>query len=67
FKRGDEPGHWNGWVLDPDDGHSYGANVWSPAPGILQLRGYVGLPIFGRTERWTRYDGSIGAGCRLPD
>ena len=59
-------GRWAGSILDPDDGHTYDATIWSPRPGVLKLRGYVLLPLFGQTRTWTRYAGPIGAACRLP-
>jgi hypothetical protein len=29
------------------------------------LRGYVGLPIFGQTQTWTPYNGTLAENCRL--
>ncbi|MBO5995616.1 MAG: DUF2147 domain-containing protein, partial [Acetobacter sp.] len=35
--------------------------------GVLKLRGYVGIPIFGETHTWTRYKGgAIGPECKMP-
>jgi hypothetical protein len=31
----------------------------------LYLHGYIGLPIFGQTQTWTRYSGRTLADCRL--
>ncbi|MCQ8240678.1 DUF2147 domain-containing protein [Rhizosaccharibacter radicis] len=62
----DEPGHWDGTILDPDNGRTYHARIWNPSPGVLALRGYLLLPMFGQTQHWTRYGGSIGADCKLP-
>jgi uncharacterized protein (DUF2147 family) len=56
---------WTGTILDPRDGSQYDAQIKLDQPGQLQLRGYVGLPIFGRTQTWTPYSGSIPANCRL--
>ena len=61
----DDPSRWAGMILDPEHGRRYHATIWSPAPGLLNLRGYLLLPLFGRTERWTRYDGAIGPQCHL--
>ncbi|NLI26025.1 MAG: DUF2147 domain-containing protein [Acetobacter sp.] len=63
-KSGDE--RWNGKILDPDSGEVYHAQIWSPRDGEMKLRGYVGIPLFGETQTWTRYTGTIGAQCRLP-
>lgn len=58
----DTPDQWQGTVTDPRDG-----NVWQAMltleDGILQLRGYVGLPLFGESESWTPYTGQIRPGC----
>ncbi len=66
FRPGDEDGHWAGSILDPDNGHTYDATIWSPRPGVLKLRGYLLVPLFGQTRTWSRYAGTIGTACRLP-
>jgi len=44
-----------GEILDPDDGNVYRCTVRLIEGGRkLEVRGYVGLPIFGRTQVWTR-------------
>lgn len=56
-----------GHILDPDSGHVYNAQIWSPKPDVLKLRGYLGLPIFGETQTWTRYTGGpMGPMCKMP-
>lgn len=62
----DTPGHWNGRVTDPDTGHVYHAKLWVSQSGDLKLRGFVAVPLFGETETWSRYTGSIGPACKLP-
>ena len=66
FRPGSETGRWAGSILDPDNGHTYDATIWSPQPGVLKLRGYLLLPLFGQTRTWSRYAGAIGPACRLP-
>ncbi len=61
-----DPERWSGMILDPEKGRRYHAQIWSPEPGLLKLRGYLLLPLFGQTQRWTRYTGAIDAGCHLP-
>lgn len=57
---------WRGTVVDPRDGSAYHAELKIGADHQLKLRGYVGLPIFGRTESWTSYTGPAAApDCRL--
>jgi uncharacterized protein (DUF2147 family) len=44
-----------GWVLDPDTGKRYRAAVRVAVDGrSLTLRGYVGVALLGRTQRWVR-------------
>ena len=66
FRPGNEAGHWAGSILDPDNGHTYDAAIWSPQPDVLKLRGYLLVPLFGQTRTWSRYAGAIGAACKLP-
>ncbi len=41
---------WNsGKVYAPDDGKTYHGYLWLE-DGVLKLRGYVGIPLFGRTS-----------------
>lgn len=61
-----ETGHWNGHVTDPDTGHVYHAKLWVSQSGDLKLRGFVAVPLFGETETWSRYTGTIGPACKLP-
>jgi uncharacterized protein (DUF2147 family) len=62
----DDPGRWDGRILDPRRGRTYHAQIWSPEAGLLKLRGYLLLPLFGETQRWTRFFGTIGPACHLP-
>lgn len=47
---------WSGgWVLDPDTGKRYRATIRVAADGrSLTLRGYIGVSLLGRTQRWVR-------------
>ena len=52
-KDGDK--YKNGFVLDPRNGKDYKAQMRVSANGKeLHLRGYIGLPIFGKTAVWRR-------------
>ncbi|HXZ02997.1 MAG TPA: DUF2147 domain-containing protein [Stellaceae bacterium] len=56
-----EPQRWgDGWIYDPDSGKTYHATL-AVEGETLRLRGYVGIPLFGETQRWTRPDGSYGS------
>ncbi|KXV62240.1 hypothetical protein AD949_12165 [Acetobacter orleanensis] len=67
FRRSsDDDKRWNGKILDPDSGNVYQAQIWSPEKNVLKLRGYIGLPLFGETQTWTRYEGTLGPVCKMP-
>jgi uncharacterized protein (DUF2147 family) len=47
---------WTGGrILDPENGEIYRCTMSLEKNGnVLDVRGYIGLSIFGRTERWLR-------------
>jgi uncharacterized protein (DUF2147 family) len=47
---------WDGGrVLDPENGKIYRVKLTLSADGqALDVRGYVGISLFGRTQRWVR-------------
>lgn len=65
--RPDDGGGWSGHVLDPDSGKTYSARLWLAPDGTLKLRGYIGLPMFGETQSWTRFHGRLGPACHLSE
>ena len=55
-----EPGEtlWiGGEILDPDNGKTYNVRL-KPVDGgkKLEVRGYIGTPLFGRTQTWIRVE-----------
>jgi uncharacterized protein (DUF2147 family) len=49
---------WSGGrVYDPESGDEYQGKMSLKDSTTLDLRGYILLPLFGRTERWTRVVG----------
>ncbi len=55
YKGDDEWG--GGTVYDPAKGKTYKARMRLADNGkVLKLRGYVGIPMFGRTTEWTRVE-----------
>jgi uncharacterized protein (DUF2147 family) len=44
----------NGRIYDPDSGQTYKSKIKLVSPRHLDIRGYVGIPFFGRTTTWTR-------------
>jgi len=55
LRAGEDHVHFNGTVLDPENGVTYRCEATLESRGQgLELHGYVGLPIFGRSEHWSR-------------
>jgi uncharacterized protein (DUF2147 family) len=51
----DGPSKWtNGWVFDPEDGHTYHLSAWHQSDDLIQARIYGGWRIFGETETLRR-------------
>jgi hypothetical protein len=48
-----------GHLYDPKSGHTYRGSMSSDGD-LLELRGYVGLKLFGRTEIWMRVHAPSG-------
>lgn len=47
----------NGQILDPENGKKYSCNLRTLENGKrLHVRGYVGLPLLGRSQTWERVD-----------
>jgi uncharacterized protein (DUF2147 family) len=50
------PGHWeDGVVYDAESGHTYRATMALRPDGTLELHGYIGISLIGRSEIWNRY------------
>jgi uncharacterized protein (DUF2147 family) len=64
------PDKWDGYVYNPQDGRTYSGNITVLSDTTLELRAYIGLPIFGRSQTWTRVDPPAASGieysCRTP-
>ncbi len=58
-----DPTHASGGSLyDPKSGNTYRGTM-SVEGDVVKLRGYVGIPLFGRTETWQRVP-AISGSCR---
>jgi uncharacterized protein (DUF2147 family) len=44
----------DGKVYDPKKGKTYSGKMTLVSPGRLELRGFIGISLFGRTATWTR-------------
>jgi len=40
---------WQGKIYDPETGNTYNSRMEVDKDGRLKIRGYIGLPLFGRT------------------
>jgi uncharacterized protein (DUF2147 family) len=56
---------WSGKITNPRDGATYNANLWVDNEGQLNLRGYVGIPLLGSTQVWSRFTGRIADNCHF--
>jgi uncharacterized protein (DUF2147 family) len=52
-KNGDQ--YTGGQILDPDNGKVYKSRLTLHDDGQrLEVRGYIGVPLFGRSQVWVR-------------
>jgi uncharacterized protein (DUF2147 family) len=50
-----DDGEWNsGRIYDPQNGKDYKCYLKLKDPKTLNVRGYIGISLFGRTEVWTK-------------
>lgn len=52
--RGKDGVYEGGYVIDPSNGKEYRAKVRMRGRNVLELRGYLGISVFGRTQIWQR-------------
>ncbi len=49
------PGTWEeGRIYDPEGGDTYKSTMELRDDGTLKVRGYIGLPLLGRSQIWSR-------------
>jgi uncharacterized protein (DUF2147 family) len=59
----DAEGEWsNGFIYDPEGGDTYKSKMRLTEEGNLYVRGYVGIPLLGKSQVWTREADNRG-GC----
>lgn len=44
----------DGTIYDPEGGNTYNCKIEMTAPNLLNIRGYLGISLIGRTEVWKR-------------
>jgi uncharacterized protein (DUF2147 family) len=55
--RPDGDGWSGGSILDPDNGKIYKGKMWLSDNGKkLMVRGFIGIPLFGRSQTWLRVE-----------
>jgi uncharacterized protein (DUF2147 family) len=56
FTKKTDGRYTDGWIYDPDSGSTYSAQLRIVDRNTLELRGYVLMPLFGRSQIWKRAD-----------
>ena len=55
FKQTAKPTEWDGgFIYNPEDGKTYSSEMELKSADVLGVRGYVGIPLFGKSQTWTR-------------
>lgn len=53
----DKPGVWSdGKILDPEEGEVYRVKIATEDGKKMDVRGYIGVPLLGRTQVWYKAD-----------
>lgn len=64
------PNNANEWtgghIYKADDGDIYTAQFTMRGDNKMVVRGYVGIPLLGKSQTWTRVDGKSYPKCRKP-
>jgi uncharacterized protein (DUF2147 family) len=51
----DKDKNWSGGqIYDPENGKTYSCIIKLKEPNTLEVRGYIGISLFGRTEIWKK-------------
>jgi uncharacterized protein (DUF2147 family) len=52
-----KPGYWsNGKILDPEEGETYRVKIGTDDGKKMEVRGYIGIPLLGRTQVWYKVE-----------
>ncbi len=44
----------DGKIYDPDSGDTYSCKMWMDDKDTLNVKGYIGISLFGRSDTWKR-------------
>ena len=56
FTTKDQVTYNGGTIYDPENGKTYKCKLTLTSKNEMDVRGYIGIPAFGRTEHWTRVE-----------
>ena len=56
FQKGGEKAWKDGTIYDPNSGKTYASNMKLVSPTQLDVRGYIGISLIGRTSKFTKAD-----------
>ena len=54
FKKEDDDTYTNGSIVHPKDSKTYNGIITMKSSTELNLRGYIGAALFGKTQTWTK-------------
>ncbi len=53
----DESNEWvDGTIYDPKNGKTYSCNLTMKGKDKIEVRGYIGVSLMGRSQMWSRVD-----------
>lgn len=64
LSKADEGAWKDGWLYNPKDGATYSAQIRAVSASELEVRGYLGVSVLGKSQIWTRVGDDRG-GCAL--
>jgi uncharacterized protein (DUF2147 family) len=66
FQKSDLPGHWdNGTIYRANKNETYKGEIKMIDPDHLNLRGYIGIPLFGETHKFVKVDEKDYPACEI--
>lgn len=66
FKRQNERNWIDGTIYKADEGDHYSATLQMLPSGNMLVRGYVGVPLFGKSQTWTKVGAQDYKRCVKP-
>lgn len=64
FHQNDAMNWIDGEIYKADEGDTYNASLQMLPSGKMLVRGYVGMPLFGKSQAWTRVTGTEHPKCK---